>query len=758
MSEQSNKKMGKWTRRAFIGTGVVAGAGLLIGVGGNAYVSRSIRKYSGRGMGDGSSLNAWIRISPENEVTIAVPRAEMGQGVYTSLPQLVAEELEVDFDQIKVVHPQPESPYANTFILTQEEPNIFKSYSMGEKMAAFLPVIGTGGSTSIIDGYNNMRYAGATAREMLKQAAADKWGVKPGQCKAENGYIIHTGNQEKLFYGELAEAAAKVELKELPKLKDKKDFKVIRQPKKRLDVPEKVTGAAKFGIDARPEGMLFAAIRCSSVVKGKITKVTNEEEILKMRGVKKVVITESGPAIVIADNTWRAINAARSLKVEEEKGENANLSSAAIKETMDKLMKKAPIATPRNDGDVKTAFAAEGGKVIEADYNLPYLAHATMEPMNCTVKIENGKAEAWLGHQASSVVHNIVSEVSGIPKKDVKINIMYMGGGFGRRGEPDYVRLATEAAVAMKGTAVQTVYTREEDMMNDMYRPVATSSFKGKVNANGDIEAWDNMMVLQSTANDAMKRIMPAMATSPKDDETTAEGASDLVYKMPNYRVAFGDLKVPVSIGFWRSVGYSQNTFFAESFMDEMAHAAGEDPYLFRKKHLKAHPRFEACLDKVAEMSGWDKPTEEGRFRGIAIAKSYGSIAAEVAEIVQVGEKEFKIDKYFCAIDCGNYVNPAIIEQQVQSAIVFGLTAALYGEITFSDGSVDQMNFPQYDMIRLKECPDIKVHIMEVDDYPGGVGEPGTPPAAPALTNAIFAATGQRLRTLPLKKQGYKFV
>jgi len=748
----------KWTRRAFIGTGGLLATGLIIGVAGNAYVNKAIKKYSGVGMGEGESLNAWLRIGPDGTITVAVPRAEMGQGVYTSIPQLIAEELEVDMTRIKVIQPQPESPYANTYLLTNEAPNIFKGYKMAEKIPAMLPLIVTGGSTSIPDAWNNMRYAGATAREMLIQAAASKWSVNPTDCYAQNGTVINKENNERLAYADLATAAKDIDLEQLPELKKKADYKIIGKPVQRLDIPEKVTGNAEFGLDVRLEGMLYAAMRHPETIGGKVTAINNEDEVSEMPGVKKVVLTEYGAA-VIADNTWRASNAAKMLDLTEDDGGNSDISTNSITKRMREILDEKPLAVSENEGDVD-AVLSEEGKIIEGLYEVPYLAHAAMEPLNCTVKIEddNTYAEVWVGHQGSSVVSSTVAAESGVDRNNIKVNTTYLGGGFGRRGEPDFLKKATAVAKAMKGIPVQTVFTREEDMRNDMYRPAALSRFKAKVSDGGEIEAWDNMMALQSVSNSSIGRMMPIAAPAPAKDMMTSEGAIHLPYKVKNRRVAFGDIDLPIKVGFWRSVGSSQNAFFTESFMDECAHAASQDPYLFRKSKLKDHPRFEAVLDKVAEISDWSKPAGENRFRGIALHKSFGSIVGQVAEIIKVSDKEFKIDKFFCVIDCGNIVNPDTIEAQMEGGINFGLSAALFGEITWTDGAVDQYNFPQYDMVRLNHSPQIKVHIMDVDEYPGGVGEPGTPPAAPALTNALFAATGMRIRKLPIAKQGYNFV
>jgi isoquinoline 1-oxidoreductase beta subunit len=754
-NNHKQKKKGKWTRRAFIGVGGLAGVGLLVAVGGNVYLNKKVKKYSGAGMGEGDSLNAWIRIAPDNTITVAVPRAEMGQGVYTSIPQMIAEELDVDMSTIKVIHPQPESPYSNTFMLTQKEPNAFKGYSLMEKIYASLPLIATGGSTTIPDGYNNMRYAGATAREMLKVAAADKWDIDVADCKAENGHIINTGNNEKLSYGQLAEAAAEVQYDGLPELKKKAEWKLIGKPVERLDIPDKVTGTAEFGLDVRLENMKYAVLKHPSVIGGKITDLINKDDIEARPGIEKVVLTKFGAA-VIGDNTWRAKNAALALRVEEDDSGNGNINSATIDAELNEILEQTPLATPVNDGDVAAVFSDKNNTVIEGTYEVPYLAHAAMEPLNCTVLVNSDSAEAWVGHQGSSIVQNMVSEVAGLAKSAIKVNTTYLGGGFGRRAEPDFVRKATAVAKEMPGVPIQTVFTREEDMQNDMYRPAAKSRFKAVVDTNGEITAWDNMMALQSVSNSAISRMMPAMAPPPEKDEATIEGAANLPYIMKNQRVAFGNHDLPVQVGFWRSVGSSQNAFFTESFLDECAHAAGQDPYQFRKSKLANHPRFAAVLDKAAELGNWG--AQDGKFRGIALHKSFGSIVGQVAQISKVGDKQFSIDRYSCVIDCGTYINPDTVQAQMEGGLVFGLSAALYGEITWDDGSVNELNFPQYDMVRMNVSPQVDVHIMENEHYPGGVGEPGTPPAAPALTNAIFAATGNRIRKLPIAKQGYTFV
>lgn len=760
-NKKERSAVSKWTRRGFIGLGGLLGVGLVVGVGGFAYMGRAIKKFSGKGLGTGNSINAWINITPDNKITLAVARAEMGQGVMTSVAQLIAEELEVDWESIKVIHPQPESPYANTYLASMERANPFTGYGVMDKVMAFMPVVGTGGSTTIIDAWEGMRYAGATAREMLVSAAADRWNIDRSQCKAESGFVINLKTKEKLSYGALSEAAIEFKSDKLPKLKDRKDFKIVGKRSKRLDIPEKINGTAKFGLDIKEPGMLYAAARHADVTGNRIVGFENEEEVSKMPGVEKVVLTQYGKALVIANNSWRAMNAAKVLKTKEDDSGDPKLSTEGYMAELNRIATQTPISTRVNTGNVETILSAdleEGEKIIEATYEAPYLAHFCMEPMNATVKIEDGKVEAWVGHQAASVAHTMLAESTGISKENITINITYLGGGFGRRGEPDFVRLAGAAAKAMPGKTIQTIFSREEDTKNDMYRPAAVCRYEAKINADGSLEALKVNLAIQSAEQNALARIMPIMAPAPAKAKSTAEGLDDQGYHIPNHLVGFGDYQAPIQVGFWRSVSHSQNGFFNESFIDELAHAGSKDPLQFRVAMLKDKPRYLAVLKEVAKISNWGQAKDSDVFQGIAINHSFKSIVAEVAEIRKMGEKTFKIENYYCAIDCGNIVNPDTIEAQMEGGIIYGLTAALYGEITWANGSVVQSNFHDYQMLKLKQTPNFHISILDVDELPGGVGEPGTPPAAPALCNAIFKATGERVRQLPLNKQGYEFV
>ena len=756
-TDKTNSKKGKWTRRAFMLTGGLLGTGLVVGVAGMTHVNRKIQQFSGKGLGDGASLNAWIRIAADNTITLAIPRAEMGQGVYTSLPMLIAEELEVDLDAINVVHPQPESPYTNLFMVTQSEPNVYDGYSVMQKMFAYMTIVGTGGSTSVSDGFTNLRYAGATARDMLRQAAANRWSVDLSQCEAKGGHVVNKNTEDQLTYGELAEEASAIELVDLPALKPRSEWRLLGKPTRRLDIPDKVQGAATFSIDVRMDNMHYGVIRHPSVIGGSITSITNKEEIEAMPGVKGIVMTEYG-AVAVADNTWRAKNAALAMRLEEDDAGNTVVSTEQILGQMDALLAAGEGTVMDEEGDVDAAFQQNQGTLVEARYDLPYLAHAAMEPLNCAVRVTDDKADVWIGHQASSIVANIVNEMTGVSKDNIMVHTTYLGGGFGRKAEPDFVRIATAVAMEMKGTPVLTTFTREADMQHDYYRPAAASAFKAVVQPDGTIAAWQNSISSQPVGYQAMHRIEPSMASAPEKDGSSTEGATHLPYIMQSRKVTFDYIDSPIGVGFWRSVGSSTNAFFTECFMDECAEAAQMDPYAFRRAKLDAHPRFRAVLDKVAEMSDWSSPAPEGVYRGISLHKSFGSIVGQVAEISQAGDKTFSIDTYYNVIDCGTYINPDIIESQMAGGIIYALTAALYGEITWKDGAAQEMNFPQYEMVRMAVAPEVKVHIMELDEYPGGVGEPAVPPAAPALANALYAATGERIRSLPLVKQGYRFV
>lgn len=738
-------------RRTFLIAGGVVGGGLLVGIGGFNYLAnKRIHEFSGVGMGDGESLNAFVRIRPDNTIALAIPRTEMGQGVYTSLSQLILEELEADISKVEVVYPQNEGPYANFFIAQMKPADFENGLTVMQKIFALIPNIITGGSTSVRDAYDYYRRMGAIAREMLISAAAKEWNVSREDCYAEKGEVINKKSGQKKTFGELAAKAAKEKAEEFPQLKKKSEFKLVGKSIDRIDVPNKVTGKAIFGLDVRVPNMKFAVIRHPSFVGGKIISVKNLDKVQAMPGVVKVVTIDEGVAVV-ANDTWHAKNAANALELQEEQSKTGHIDAIP---TLKEAMNGEPGKVWEDVGGIDEVLS-KAPKKLEVEYFVPYLAHACMEPLNCTVLVTEDKAEAWVGNQSTTFVINGVSEGAGIDKDKIKTNITYLGGGFGRRGETDFVLRAAKIAKQMPGVPVQLVYTREEDMKNDYYRPAVITQLKAALD-DKNILGWKKKVATQGALSQLMLRNIPMNKLSAEDDESTTEGMRNLPYTMGAAYTDVTCVDLPVSVGTWRSVGHSHNAFFSESFMDECAASLKRDPYELRKELLQNSPRYLAVLNKVAEISKWNEKTE-GKFKGIAIHESFGSIVGEVAEI-SLTEKNIKVENVWCVVDCGKTVNPRIIESQMQSGIVYGMTAALYGEISVKEGKIVQSNFPNYEMVMMNTMPHIEVHIMDSDEAPGGVGEPGTPPIAPALTNAIFTASGERIRSLPLSKYGYQFV
>jgi len=760
MADKQTKErstLAKWSRRAFIGIGGLAGAGLVVGVGGYAWLSKNARKYSGKGFGNGSSLNAWLRIAPDNTITIAVPRLEMGQGVHTAIPMMIGEELGLtNLDRVKLVHPQPEPAYAGTYPQTHKLKAQDGSLTLEEKLMHAVPTVATGGSSTIFDGWWDMRYAGAAAKLMLVKAAAKRWGISPEDCYVEDAHVINKTTKEKLTYGELAEEAKSIKVEAAPPLKPKSDWKLMGKPIARVDIPSKVDGSAQFSLDFRIEGMLFGAIKHATYQDGVVESIQNLSEVESMPGVKKLVMLKKGKgAVVVASNTWQAIKASRAIKFKEEgtsdfKTADADTRAQAVLDNNEMVAEAKVKGNAPGLLDKKTD--------VEATYHLPYLAHACLEPMNAVALYENGKATIWTGTQTPGVAQEAAAKGAEISKSDVTLNVTYAGGGFGRRLEGDYAGYAAQVAKAMPGIPVQVMYTREECMNNDVYRPLSKAHFRAKLKEDGNVEAFEYKMAIESCSQKALMRLKPILAPEPKDDGATFEGFNDQVYDFDNQRLAFGQYNTPVELGFWRSVGYSQGGFYWESFIDECARAAGKDPLQYRKTLTAHDPRYTKVLDKIAAVSGWNTQLPEGRGRGVSIHKAFFTICAQVMELTQISEKEIKIDKVYAVVDCGQYVNPETIKSQIAGGIIFGLSAATYGEINFKDGIVEETNFPQYPMLRMKNAPEVEVHIMENDHFPGGIGEPGVAPSFSVLCNAMHDLTGKRLRSLPLKKSGYEFV
>jgi len=655
-----------------------------------------------------NKLNAWVHVGTDDYVTLFIHKAEMGQGTVTSLSMLLAEELECDWSKIRT-----------------EFPGIDRAFGGNQ---------GVVGSQSIRSSWQPLRQAGATAREMLIQAAAQKWSVDKSQCRAENNAVINTASNARFSYGDLAEDAAKVAPPTGVALKDPSQFRIIGKPRKRLDTPAKTTGRATFGIDVRLPNMLFAAAARCPVFGGKVGSF-DAAKAKAMPGVKHVVQISSGVA-VIADNTWNAIQARNALAIQWDEGAHANLSSAGIRKEWVELADQ-PGAVARQAGDAAVALAG-AVKKIDAVYEAPYMAHAPMEPLNCTADVRADSCEVWASTQGQSAALQEAVRVTGLRPDQVKIHTEFMGGGFGRRARADYIGEAVEASKAV-GAPVQLTWAREDDMQQDWYRPASYTRFAGSLDADGWPVALTGRVICP-----------PFGGLRNGVSSTAVEGIVDTPYAIPHVTVDYHAADPGIPVSYWRSVGYSQNTFFAESFMDELAAAGGKDPFEFRRKLLEKSPRPLAVLALAADKAGWGKPLPAGHGRGIALVNNIGSFTAEVAE-VSVIKGKLKVHRVVCAVDCGHVVNPSGVEQQIQSGIVYGLSAAMKGEITIDHGRVQQSNFHQYDVLRIDEMPVVEVYLVPSQAAPGGIGEASVPPIAAAVGNAIFAATGKRVRKLPMR-------
>lgn len=690
--------------------------GFMAGSGAALVVGFTLPTLSGRALAAGEpafSPNAWLRITPDNRVTVVCGSSEMGQGVLTAIPQLLAEELDADWTTVRV----EQAPVSQAF----------NNPAFGMQA--------TGGSTTVRGHWDVMRNAGATARAMLVAAAAEQWKVPASECRTEAGQVIH--GSKKLSYGQLAEAASKQKAPEKVALKDPKDFKILGQRKARLDTAGKTNGSAKFGIDVNLPGMLVAVMARAPLPGVKVAKV-DDAAAKAVKGVKQVITLPSGVA-VLATGYWAAKKGRDALKVDWDFGDKAELDSAKVTAMLtDGAAKADAVARKEGDAGVKAA------KLVEATYEAPYLAHACMEPMNCTAWVKPGEVEIWAGTQSQGPVQGILSQVASVDPGKVKVNTMMLGGGFGRRFAPDVVIDATLLS-KISGAPVKLVYTREDDMAAGFYRPAAVAKFTGGLDAQG------KAVLLKAGVGSPSIMAASGFMKIPESgvDSFALEGINDHPYSVPNQLIAYGRREPGPNVWFWRSVGHSQNSFFMESFIDEMAHAAGKDPFEFRRALMDKQPRYRQVLEVAAEKAGWGKPLPAGVHRGIAVVQSFGSYVAEVAEVSINADGSPKVHRVVAAIDCGMTVNPTIIERQVEGAIVYGLTAALYGKISLKGGRVEQSNFHDYPMLRANEMPKVEVHIVKSNEKPGGVGEPGTPPIAPAVANAIFAATSKRLRSLP---------
>jgi isoquinoline 1-oxidoreductase subunit beta len=667
-------------------------------------------------------ITAWIVIEPDETVIIRVAKSEMGQGSFTALPMLVAEELECDWSKVRAEFALPHE--------NRKRDRVWGNMS-------------TGASRSISASQNELRRAGATARAMLIAAAAARWNVPMTECTASQGVITHGPSGRSVTFGAIAAAAADVKPPTQVALKDPKDWKLIGTRQRRFDVPDKITGKPIYAIDVQLPNMLHAAIVQCPVFKGTL-KAVDQTKLAGMNGIRQVVKLPDAVAVV-ADSWWRAKKAAEALPVTWDFGDNSHVSSGTIGAQLKAGLSANDARIGRADGDVDRALG-QAVKRVEADYEVPFLGHATMEPQNCTAHVTADLVEVWAPTQDGETALAIAADAAGMSPDKVLIHKMMLGGGFGRRGIfQDFVRQAVLIAKAV-GQPVKLVWSREEDIRHDFYRPVAMARMIAGLDANGLPIAWK----IRTSGQSIIAAVSPRVMQFGVDRNFLQGLLEDMPYEVPNYLVDFAMRNSHVPVGVWRSVNHSQNAFFKESFVDEMAFAAGADPYLFRRKLLAKRPRELAVLEAAAKRAGWGASPRSGVFRGIALHNSQNSICAQVVDASVGADGKVRVHRVVSAIDAGHVVNPLSIELQTESAVVFGLTAALYGEITIKDGRVEQTNFHDYPMLRLAEMPQVETVIVPGDGW-GGVGETAVPPLAPALCNAIFAGTGKRIRSLPLK-------
>lgn len=694
-------------RRGFLKTTAAGAGGLIVGF----YLPES-SKLAADAPGTGK-LNAFVRVGSDDSVTLTIHRAELGQGSVTALSMLLAEELECDWSRIRTEFAPVDPVHYGTLGSTTLQ--------------------GVFGSLSVRTSWEPLRKAGATAREMLIAAAAQKWGVDKSQCHAGNSSVVNTATNARLSYGSLADAASKITPPSNVALKDFTKFKLIGTSPKRLDTPLKVTGKAQYGIDIRVPGMLYAVLERCPVFGGKIASF-DATQAKAVPGVKQVIPISNGVA-VLADNTWSAIEGRKALKVQWNEGALANTSSATIHKMFADLLEK-PGAVALNKGNAEAGLAG-AAKKIEALYDAPYLSHAPMEPHSCVVSVKPDSCEIWAGTQIPSAARDSAVMITGLPADKIEVHTYFLGGSFGRPGQ--HVDEAIEIAKAAR-VPVKLTWTREDDMRHDIYRPASLTHFA----AGLDAEGWPAAFTAR-VASPSFSGLQNGV------DRNGVDGISSVPYGIPNFRVEYHPPDAGIPVGYWRSVGPSQNTFFTESFIDEMAVAGRKDPVELRRRLLANSPRALAVLNLAAEKAGWGKPLPKGHFHGFAMVNSLGGFNAQVAE-VSVEKGKYRVHRVVCAEDCGQVVNPAGVTQQLQGGIVFGLSALKSG-ITIDRGRVQQGNFDAYQVLRIDEMPVIEVHLVQNHEAPGGIGEASTPPIAPAVANAIFAATGKRIRKLPIRPE-----
>jgi isoquinoline 1-oxidoreductase beta subunit len=706
-------------RRGFLKVAAALGGGLVIDV---ALPPTLRPARAAEASSSGFAPNAFIRIDRQGVVTLVMPMVEMGQGTYTALPMLLAEELEVGLDQVRLEHAPPnDALYANRVLHIQT----------------------TGLSTSIRAFWMPLRQAGAIGRTLLIAAAAKRWSVDPGTCRAQHGVVSHPPSARRLPYGELVDAAAilPVPTPDSVALKDPKDFTLIGTLAKRLDAPDKVNGRAEFGIDVKVPQMKIAAIAISPVLGGK-PKSMSEAAARAAKGVRQIVRIDNAVAIV-ADHMWAAKKGLMAAAIQWDDGAHAVVNSADIVRQLEEASKQ-PGVIARNEGDTQTALAGAAQRV-DAIYQAPFLAHAAMEPMNCTVHLRKNGCDVWVGTQAPTLTQSVLAELTGLPKDAVKIHNHLLGGGFGRRLEVDGSILAVQIAQHVDGP-VKVVWSREEDIQHDMYRPYYYDRLSAGLDASGKPVAWAHRV----SGSSVFARYVPFLFKNGLDADAV-EAAAEPPYAFPNIHVDYVRVEPPgVPTAFWRGVGPTHNVFIVESFIDELAAVAKQDPVAYRKALLGHNPRALGVLNLATQKAGWGRSLPSGWGRGVSLQFAFGSYLSQVAEVEVAADGSIRVRRLVCAVDCGLAVNPDTIAAQMEGGSIYGLSAVLYGAITLSNGRVEQSNFHDYRPVRIDECPVIETHLVKSDESPGGVGEAATAIVGPAVTNAIFAATGKRIRTLPI--------
>ena len=746
------------TRRQVIYAGLAGGGGLVV-----YSVSRMLdtggdgdaRLKFGATTPGSTPLNAWIKIAPDGEITFAVHRAEMGQGVTTALPMMLAEELDADWERIHYEFAPVDKDYYNFAVMSRGRP-------FGEVNGRLWAGLGTSllrrvfhargdsltlSSTSVIDAYDTLRPTGAAARAMLIAAAARRWNVPAERLLTERSRVIDPESGQSTGYGELADAAALESPPSNPVLKDQADYQIVGRSIPRLDLPQKVDGSAQFGLDVTLPNMLYGAVVHSPVAGGRIESF-DADAAENMEGVEAVVTLGDAAVAVLAEDTWTAIKAAEQIQVETAKM-HAPVNSAELFDAYRTALDAPEPAVFRNDGDTLDLLQ-NGAPDLTATYQWPYLAHACMEPMNCTALFDEGQLTVWAPSQALSTAQKIAAETAELDRSRVTVHRTLLGGGFGRRAEMDFVERVVAAAVQVPGRPVKMVYSREQDIQHDMYRPAGVARARARLNDDGTILAMDYTMATQSVVASYAGRTPSPRPSDPKRDVTVAHGVNDLIYAVPNMRVAFVPQDSHVPVGYWRSTSSSYGIFCVESFIDELAVSVGADPVEFRLVNLPADAKHRAVLELAAERAGWGEPTAPGRGRGVALFEKARTVIAQVIDISISDAGWLSVDRVVCVVDPGQLIHPDIVVAMMEGGIVYGLSAAMLGEITLEQGRVRQSNFHDYRELRMVDTPDIEVHLLPQGGRPEGIGETAVPGVAPALANAIFNATGKRIRTLPI--------